>query len=76
MTIELFFIIILAILFFVAMGVAQLHLAKTIEQLRQYIGELEQDYRIANEMLSNAMLTDKTPTSDGRIIFAKNEAPA
>ena len=50
MTIELFLIILLAILLFAFMGIA-LHLAKTIEQLRQYIGELERDYRKANEKL-------------------------
>jgi len=58
MTIELILIILLAVFVFILMGVA-LHLAKTIEQLRQYISELERDYRIAN-----AMLTDKTVTSD------------
>ena len=58
MTIELILIILLAVLVFILMGVA-LHMAKTIEQLRQYISELERDYRKAN-----AMLTDKTAASD------------
>jgi len=58
MTIELILIILLGVLLFAAMGAA-LHLARAIEQLRQYISELERDYRIAN-----AMLTDKTVTSD------------
>lgn len=40
MTTELFFIIILAVFVFVLIGV-NLHLARTIEQLRQYISELE-----------------------------------
>jgi hypothetical protein len=35
---------------FVLIGIS-LHLAKTIEQLRQYIGELERDYRRANDKL-------------------------
>lgn len=46
MTIELILIILLAVFVFILMGVA-LHLAKTIEQLRQYISKLERDYRIA-----------------------------
>lgn len=46
MTIELFLIILLAILLFVFMGIA-LNLANTIRQLRQYIGELERDLRSA-----------------------------
>lgn len=50
MTIELILIILLGILLFAFMGIA-LHLAKTIEQLRQYIGELERDYRKANDKL-------------------------
>ena len=50
MTTELIFIIPLAVLLFVAMGVA-LHQARTIEQLRQYISELERDLRQANEVL-------------------------
>lgn len=50
MTTELIFIILLAVLLFVAMGTA-LHLARTIEQLRQYISELERDLRQANEVL-------------------------
>ena len=50
MNIELILIILLGILLFAFMGIA-LHLAKTIEQLRQYIGELERDYRIANDKL-------------------------
>lgn len=51
MTTELILIIILALFVFVLMGVA-LHLAKTIEQLRQYISELERDYRKANNKLN------------------------
>lgn len=50
MTIEQIFIILLGVLLFAFMGVA-LHLAKTIEQLRQYIDELERDYRKANDKL-------------------------
>jgi hypothetical protein len=50
MNIELILIILLGILLFAFMGIA-LHMAKTIEQLRQYIGELERDYRIANDKL-------------------------
>ena len=50
MTTELILIILLGILLSAFMGVA-LHLAKTIEQLRQYISELERDYRIANDKL-------------------------
>lgn len=50
MTIELILIILLGVLLFAFIGVA-LHLAKTIEQLRQYISELERDYRIANNKL-------------------------
>lgn len=50
MDIELILIILLGILLFAFIGVA-LHLAKTIEQLRQYISELERDYRIANNKL-------------------------
>ena len=50
MDIELILIILLGILLFAFMGIA-LHMAKTIEQLRQYIGELERDYRIANDKL-------------------------
>lgn len=50
MTTELILIILLAVLLFIAIGTA-LHLAKTIEQLRQYIRELERDYRIANDKL-------------------------
>lgn len=51
MNIELILIIILALFVFVLMGVA-LHLARTIEQLRQYISELERDYRKANNKLN------------------------
>ena len=58
MTIELLLIILLAVFVFILMGVA-LHLAKTIKKQNDYISELERDYRIAN-----AMLTDKTVTSD------------
>ena len=47
MTIELILIILLGVLLFAAMGVA-LHLARTIEQMRQYITELERDMRLAN----------------------------
>lgn len=50
MTIELFFIILLAILLFVFMGIA-LNLANTIRQLRQYIGELERDLRYSENVL-------------------------
>lgn len=46
MTIELFFIILLCLFVFILLGVA-LHLARTIEQMRQYIGELERDLRSA-----------------------------
>ena len=50
MTIELFLIILLAILLFVFMGIA-LNLANTIRQLRQYIGELERDLRYSENVL-------------------------
>ena len=50
MNIELILIIILALFVFV-LGVA-LHLARTIEQLRQYISELERDDRKANNKLN------------------------
>ena len=46
MTTELFFIILLCLFVFILLGVA-LHLARTIEQMRQYIGELERDLRSA-----------------------------
>jgi len=46
MSIELILIILLGILLFAFMGIA-LHLARTIEQLRQYISELERDLRRA-----------------------------
>jgi hypothetical protein len=47
MNIELILIILLGILLFAFMGIA-LHLARTIEQMRQYITELERDMRSAN----------------------------
>ena len=50
MNIELILIILLGLFVCVLIGVA-LHLAKTIEQMHQYIGELERDYRIANDKL-------------------------
>lgn len=46
MTIELILIILLGILMFIFMGIS-LHLAKTNEQMRQYIGELERDLKTA-----------------------------
>ena len=46
MTTELILIILLGILLFAFMGIA-LHQAKTNEQLRQYIGELERDLKIS-----------------------------
>ena len=46
MNIELILIILLGILLFAFMGIA-LHMANTIRQLRQYIGELERDLRSA-----------------------------
>jgi predicted Holliday junction resolvase-like endonuclease len=46
MTIELILVILLGLFVFILIGVA-LHLAKTIEQLRQYISELERDLRSA-----------------------------
>lgn len=58
MATELIFIILLVVLLFVAMGTA-LHLTKTIEQLRQYISELERDLRQANEVLQASGLHDK-----------------
>lgn len=45
MTTELILIILLGLFVIILIGVA-LHLAKTIEQLRQYISKLERDYRI------------------------------
>ena len=50
MDVKLILIILLAVFVFILIGVA-LHLAKTIEQMHQYIGELERDYRIANDKL-------------------------
>ena len=50
MNIELILIILLGLFVCVLIGVA-LRLAKTIEQMHQYIGELERDYRIANDKL-------------------------
>ena len=50
MDVKLILIILLGILLFAFMGIA-LHMANTIRQLRQYIGELERDYRIANDKL-------------------------
>lgn len=50
MIIELLFIILLGIMLFVAVGVI-LHLARTIEQLRQYIGELERDLDAARRRI-------------------------
>lgn len=46
MTIELILIILLGILMFIFMGIS-LRLAKTNEQMRQYIGELERDLKTA-----------------------------
>lgn len=43
---KLILIILLGVFVFILIGVV-LHLAKTIEQLRQYIGELERDLRSA-----------------------------
>lgn len=50
MDVKLILIILLGVFVFILIGVA-LHMAKTIEQLRQYISELERDYRIANDKL-------------------------
>ena len=50
MDVKLILIILLGVFVFILIGVA-LHLAKTIEQMHQYIGELERDYRIANDKL-------------------------
>ena len=50
MDVKLILIILLTVFVFILIGVA-LHLAKTIEQMHQYIGELERDYRIANDKL-------------------------
>ena len=50
MTIELILIIMLGVFVCVLIGVA-LHLARANERLRQYIGELERDYRIVNDKL-------------------------
>ena len=58
MTPELFFIILLALFVIILMGVA-LHLAKTIEQLRQYIGELERDIRQMNCKVFGDAIADK-----------------
>ena len=46
MNIELILIILLGIFVIILIGVA-LNMAKTIEQMHQYIGELERDKRIA-----------------------------
>lgn len=50
MNTELIFIILLAVLLFIATGTA-LHMAKTIEQLHQYISELERDMRNTVDVL-------------------------
>jgi hypothetical protein len=50
MNIELIFILVLALGVLILLGVV-LHMAKTIERLHQYIGELERDYRTANNQL-------------------------
>ena len=47
MTPELILIILLAVFVLILIGVA-LHMARTIEQMHQYIGELERDMRLAN----------------------------
>jgi|GEM_PF-3360993 len=61
MTIELFFIILLCLFVFILLGVA-LHMARTIEQMRQYITELERDYSNAVGLITK--LTDKTAASN------------
>lgn len=47
MDVKLILIILLGVFVFILIGVA-LHLAKAIEQMHQYIGELERDIRMAN----------------------------
>ena len=47
MNIELILIILLGVFVLILMGVA-LHMAKTIEQLHQYISKLERDMRLTN----------------------------
>ena len=47
MDVKLILIILLAVFVFILIGVA-LHMARTIEQMHQYIGELERDMRLAN----------------------------
>jgi len=47
MDVKLILIILLGVFVFILIGVA-LHPAKTIEQMHQYIGELERDMRLAN----------------------------
>lgn len=58
MTIELFFIILLCLFVFILLGVA-LHLARTIEQMRQYITELERDYSNAVGVLQGSALLNQ-----------------
>lgn len=50
MTIVIIFVLLIGLLLVAFMGIA-LHLARTIEMLRQYISELERDMRIANDKL-------------------------
>lgn len=54
----LILIILLAVFVFILMGVA-LHMAKTIEQLHQYISELERDMKRMNNQLFRATNADK-----------------
>ena len=58
MTIELILIILLGVFVFILIGVA-LHLAKIIEQLRQYITELERDYSNAVGVLQGSALLNQ-----------------
>lgn len=58
MEVVLILIILLAVFVFILMGVA-LHMAKTIEQLHQYISELERDMKRMNNQLFRVTNADK-----------------
>jgi predicted PurR-regulated permease PerM len=63
MTIELILIILLCLFVGILLGVA-LHLARTIEQMRQYITELERDYSNAVGALQGSALPNQPRDHD------------
>lgn len=63
MTIELILIILLGLFVFILLGVT-LHLARTIEQMRQYITELERDYSNAVGVLQGSALPNQPRDHD------------